>query len=132
MRGLPITRCSTLRSAFTRCRCASVSPPLFVCGGVAGGRSSDFTGGTLRSHGGGPSAGPVHDLPGAAAGLAGSAGAGAVKAPIVGATNASALNEYPPGTAARGPPATTGIAVADGCSKGGGASRANTPQTTLL
>jgi hypothetical protein len=52
---------STLRSAATRCRCASDSAPDFAITGVAGGRSLESTGGTGRNQLGGPSCGPRHD-----------------------------------------------------------------------
>jgi len=75
-------------SAFPFAICAFVSSPLFVTIGSA---TRFATGAGCLSHGQGPSAGPVHDLPGAAAGLAGSAGAGAgaVNDPSVGAMKVS-------------------------------------------
>src|SRR5262249_9280494 len=47
MRGLPITRCSILRSLFPRAICAFVSSPDLATGGVAGGRSSISPGGMI-------------------------------------------------------------------------------------
>src|SRR5262245_38814409 len=79
---------SRLRSLFTRCIAAFVSSP------------ERATTGALRT------------------GLVGAAGAtdadgGAVKEPIVGATKASAPNEYPPGGAARSVPAAIGDTILD-------------------
>src|SRR5262249_21801578 len=61
MRALPITRCSTLRSALTRSRCASVSAPDLATGGDPGGCLAGSVGGTGRNHDGGPFCGPVHE-----------------------------------------------------------------------
>src|SRR5262249_1148198 len=97
------------------------------------------SGAGLRHLGGDPSWGPVQDSPRGAAGLAGAgAGAtGAVSWPIVGGMKTPPPPEppppryEPPGTGARGLSPAIGAAVTDGSSKGGGASKANTPQTTL-
>src|SRR5215471_12440984 len=65
MRALPITRCSTDLSAFTRAICAFVSVPLLVSGGPPSTRFSVF--GTGRSQlGGPPFCGPVHEPSGLA------------------------------------------------------------------
>src|SRR5262249_31334557 len=88
--GAPITRYSSERSLLVRCILAFASSPLTACGGPPLTRCC-VTGCVFRNHGGGPSCGPRHDSPGAAAGLAGStgAGAGAVSAPTVGGMNVS-------------------------------------------
>src|SRR5262249_42112643 len=111
--GAPITRYSIDLSALTRCILAFASSPLTVCGGPPLTRCA--AGGAFFNHGHGPSFGPVHDWPGAAAGAAGVTGAGDgdVRAPIVGATKAPVLNEKPPGTVARGAPATIGDTIFD-------------------